>query len=313
MFKLLTLPGVGIMKYPFVSIVMSTYERGSLIGESIQSVIDQTYEHWELIIMDDGSTDDTEQVVRNFADDRIKYSFLPHSGFLGKVKNAAIAKSRGELIAFQDSDDLWRADKLEVQVKLLNQYPEASFVLSNGDQFGEFATPTPDYQNLFAGSMFLPMIRDSKFCFYSTSLVFRKSVLAETGPLDESVPFMRDVEFFFRMSCKVTGIFTNERLVNIRRHTGNFSNSFHVNAYFESIRIYESLHRNGNLNMKQFNHLASICYYKIALLYLRQQQANHAVLNFWRYTRLRPFHYKGWIRIFQSGLSRLLNKTAATA
>lgn len=301
------------MKYPLVSIVMSTYNRGELIGESIQSVINQTYKHWELIIMDDGSTDDTEEVVRNFADNRIRYFYLPHSGFLGKVKNTAIAKSSGELIAFQDSDDLWREDKVQFQVDLLSQYPEASFVLSNGDQFGEFATTTPDYQTLFVGSLFLPMIQDSKFCFYSTSLVFKKSVLSNTGPLDESVPFMRDVDFFFRMSCKFTGIFTNERLVNIRRHTGNFSNSFLVNAHFETLRILENLHRKGNLNVKQFNSLAAICYYKIALFYLRRHEANHAALNFWRYTQLRPFRYKGWIRILQSGLTGLLNKAAATA
>lgn len=290
---------------------MTTYNRGSLIRESIQSVINQTYHHWELIVVDDGSTDGTKEIIRNFNDDRIKYLYTEHTGFLGKAKNIGLRQVAGDLIAFQDSDDLWRPDKLEFQMKLLKNNPEAFFVLSNGHQFGEFATSTPDYDNLFVGNLFLPVLERSKYCFYSTSLIFKKEVIRKTGLMDESTPFMRDLHFFLRMSQKFDGIFTNEKLVNVRKHSENISNTFLVDAHLNSLKIFEDLHNEGSLSKKQLRYLSALCFYKIGLYYLNQNEAYKATEHFSKYTALRPLHYKGWIRFFQSISKGLFGKTAA--
>lgn len=105
------------MNLPLVSIIMPAYNSANYIGESIESVIAQTYNNWELIVIDDGSTDSTAEVVNSYCikDKRIKYLWQ-QNGRQGKARNNGIKKAAGEYIAFLDSDDLWMPNKLEVQL-----------------------------------------------------------------------------------------------------------------------------------------------------------------------------------------------------
>lgn len=106
-----------------VSIIMPTYNCADFIGESIESVLNQTYENWELIIADDCSTDNTENVVNKFikVDNRIKYYKLKENSGAAIARNLAVDKSKGEFIAFLDSDDLWTNDKLEKQINWMKK------------------------------------------------------------------------------------------------------------------------------------------------------------------------------------------------
>ena len=106
---------------PTVSIIIPTYNRAHLIDRSIQSVLNQTYQDFELIVVDDGSTDNTEDIIRQFQekDKRIKY--IKHDKNKGgsAARNTGIKNSRGEYIAFQDSDDEWFPEKLEKQIEII--------------------------------------------------------------------------------------------------------------------------------------------------------------------------------------------------
>ena len=99
-----------------VSIIMPSWNTGRYIAESIQSVLDQTYRNWELIIVDDCSMDNTDQVVAAFRDDRIRYLHNKHNSGAALTRNYALREARGEWIAFLDSDDLWTPKKLEHQI-----------------------------------------------------------------------------------------------------------------------------------------------------------------------------------------------------
>lgn len=105
-----------------VSIIMPSWNTGDFIAESIQSVINQTYRKWELIIVDDCSTDNTDEVVASFCDERIKY--LKNEKNLGAAltRNRALREARGEWIAFLDSDDLWMPKKLEHQIAFMKKH-----------------------------------------------------------------------------------------------------------------------------------------------------------------------------------------------
>lgn len=106
-----------------VSIIMPSWNTGKFIAESIQSVINQTYTNWELLIVDDCSTDDTEQVVKPYlSDKRIKYTKNRENSGAAVTRNRAIRHARGEWVAFLDSDDLWRPEKLEKQVAFMNEH-----------------------------------------------------------------------------------------------------------------------------------------------------------------------------------------------
>ena len=109
-------------KDELISIIMPAYNAGKYIKESIESVFNQTYQNWELIIIDDGSTDNTSEVVQPFLikDRRIQY-YLQENGKQGKARNAGIKRSKGNLIAFLDADDVWMPAKLQAQIGVLKQ------------------------------------------------------------------------------------------------------------------------------------------------------------------------------------------------
>ena len=111
-----------------VSIIMPSWNTAKFIAESIQCVIDQTYKNWELLIVDDCSTDNTDEVVASFlADKRVKYLHNEKNSGAALTRNKAMREAQGEWIAFLDSDDLWAPDKLEKQ---LNFMKEHGYVLS---------------------------------------------------------------------------------------------------------------------------------------------------------------------------------------
>ena len=105
---------------PTVSIIIPTYNRAHFLGEAIQSVLDQTYQDFEIIVIDDASTDNTEELVKSFGDERIRYIRLKeNSGASSVPRNTGLRAARGEYIAFLDSDDRWFPTKLTKQMGLI--------------------------------------------------------------------------------------------------------------------------------------------------------------------------------------------------
>ena len=126
-----------------VSVVMPSWNCGRFIAESIRSVQAQTYTNWELIIVDDCSTDDTRRIVGLFSDDRrIKYHCLEHNSGAAVARNTALKMARGRWIAFLDSDDLWLPEKLERQIEFMSQcghafsYHKYSEIDESGTELG---------------------------------------------------------------------------------------------------------------------------------------------------------------------------------
>jgi glycosyltransferase involved in cell wall biosynthesis len=96
---------------PLVSVIMNCYNSDRYLKEAIQSVIDQTYQNWEIVFWDNRSTDQSAIIVTSFNDSRIKYFLADEHTGLGKARNAALAKSTGEYVSFLDCDDIWFSDK----------------------------------------------------------------------------------------------------------------------------------------------------------------------------------------------------------
>lgn len=124
------------MNNKLVSIIMPTYNCGKYIGKTIKSVQDQTYQNWELVIVDDCSNDDTEKIVKTIHDDRIKYHKLQQNSGAAIARTEAMKKAKGSYMAFLDSDDLWHKEKLKKQIKFMqdNNY---SFTCTAYEQIDE--------------------------------------------------------------------------------------------------------------------------------------------------------------------------------
>lgn len=123
---------------------MPTYNRAGLIVDSIKSIRRQTYSNSELFIIDDGSSNNTEEVVLAFEDPRIHFSKVARTGVVGKLKNLGLSKATGNLIVFIDSDDMWNETKIEKQIAALQLYNEAGFCLLADI----ISKPQPGYQIL---------------------------------------------------------------------------------------------------------------------------------------------------------------------
>ena len=107
---------------PLVSAIVTTYNRANLIGETINSILKQSFKNFELLIVDDGSTDNTGDVINSFQDKRIVYIKSDNWGGPARPRNIGIKRAKGEYIAFCDDDDLWVKDKLEKQLNIFKTY-----------------------------------------------------------------------------------------------------------------------------------------------------------------------------------------------
>ena len=102
-----------------VSIILPTYNRADRVGKAIESVLAQTYTDFELLVIDDGSTDETEQVVTGYMDKRVHYYRMEENGGQSKARNCGMQLAQYDYLAFEDSDDLWRPGKLEIQMETM--------------------------------------------------------------------------------------------------------------------------------------------------------------------------------------------------
>ena len=119
-----------INEQPFVSIIMNCFNGETYLKESINSILSQTYQNWELIFWDNKSQDKSAEIFKGYEDKRLKYFCATEHTTLYKARNLAIEKARGDYIAFLDTDDLWEYNKLEMQVPLFFN-PEIAVVYSN--------------------------------------------------------------------------------------------------------------------------------------------------------------------------------------
>jgi glycosyltransferase involved in cell wall biosynthesis len=202
---------------PTVSVIIPTYNRAHLIGRAIQSVLDQTYPDFEIIVVDDASTDNTKEVISEFqnGDERIRYIRLDNNKGGAAARNTGINAAQGVYIAFQDSDDEWFPDKLRKQMTLFTTAPKEVGVVYTG--FWRIENGNKIYipwswvikKN---GNVHKELLNGN---FITTqSIVTRKECLEKAGMFDESLPRLQDWELAIRLSLYYHFMCIDEPLVN---------------------------------------------------------------------------------------------------
>ncbi len=213
-----------------------------MLPSCIKSIQDQTYPHWELIIVDDGSTDDTTNYINQLDDRRISLLTKEHSGNVAALRNAGLSKASGEFIAFNDSDDLWDPKKLELQVKALQSHEEAGFCLTNGYNCYHPGEPLnyfyKEKQSQLPEDLFHRCFQSRVTCFAQT-LMIRKSCLATTGFFEEEGN--ADRQFIVLLAFHFKGVILNEPLVFRIMHQQNISHSKWMRQYQNEIDLIKKL------------------------------------------------------------------------
>ena len=217
-------------KEPLVSVIIPTYNRAHLIRETLDSVLAQTYQNWECIIVDDGSSDDTDEVVGEYVekDSRFKYFHRPEEHLPGGngARNYGFRMSQGEYVQWFDSDDLMDKDLINSQYYNLSE----SDSLANTCQYVKYdknyKTIVTDFKDntLTYGLKFDYVTGLFKMNLQTT--LFKKQILINNA-LDEKLKKSQEIEFFHRLfkEYEASFSFTNNRLVYVRKHLGSKSGS----------------------------------------------------------------------------------------
>ena len=195
---------------PVVSVVIPTYNRLPKVKDAIDSVLSQTYRDFEFWVVDDGSTDGTGEALRVFGN-KIKYISQDNRG-ASAARNLGARVSRGKYLAFLDSDDLWEPEKLEIQVKCMEENPQ--FPLCYTDEIwirkGIRVNPKKRHGK-YSGWIFekcLPL------CIISpSSALMRRALFEETGGFDETLPVCEDYDFWLRVTCRYPVLFIDQKLI----------------------------------------------------------------------------------------------------
>lgn len=280
-----------------VSVIIPTYNRAHLIQESIYSVLNQTYKDLELIIVDDGSTDNTEEIIRAIPDPRIQYYKLPHSGRTAISKNFAIRRSKGTLIAFNDSDDTWENSKLEKQVTLLEQHPHIGFSITDAVNYiaGQILSPRTyvvsqgiEYANIFN------RMKENRFVVYNPTILMRRACFDKTGLFDETMPFGSDFHFNILLAFYFDAAIIYEPLLWRLMHSANDSIQAPVKNLEGFMNTFEYLYNNNMVSKKYLYKAKSHAYRQIGHLFKRASNLTAARQNYrqsLKYNLLQPLCY----------------------
>lgn len=207
-----------------ISIILPTFNRSQLLKSAVQSVLDQTFPHWELIVVDDGSTDDSGGIFKEFRDNRLHYVYQVHRG-VSSARNTGIRLANFSWLCFLDSDDYWKPFKLQRQVEALQDHP--GYRVSYTDEIwirrGRRVNPKNIHRK-YGGWIYhrcLPL------CIISpSSVLMHRSVLEQEGAFDDGFPVCEDYELWLRVSCRRPILFLQEPLiVKVGGHADQLSRS----------------------------------------------------------------------------------------
>lgn len=288
------------MSKPLVSVIMSAFNAERFIDSSIQSVLNQTYSNIEFIICDDGSTDNTANIIKQYSN--VRYIYQSNQG-QGAGRNKASSYASGKYLAFIDADDRWTPEKLDVQIKLFEKnietaavYCDMEIIDVNGTSLGFNSK-----NKMKRGYVFDELLAGNYMCGLS-SLVVKKTVLDEVGGFSDH-RYCQDFVFLLKIAKKYTLDFSEKSMVYYLVHDNNVSSKIDV-SYPEQISFYKEIPTKHDLTEYQR---------KIVTAQLRRLYFTYALLHFRKKNFLKTGSILEEAKVFsllfwKSSLLSILNK-----
>lgn len=279
-----------------VSVIIPTYNRAHLVGRAVQSVLNQTYQNFEVIVVDDGSVDNTEEVVKNFNNEIIRYIRHKENGGGAAARNTGIREAEGEYIAFLDDDDEWLPEKLKKQISLFDDKSSELGVVYAGlirvDETGEYVGK----QHICVPDIHVPEKRGwiyedlllKDYVGTTSTVLVKKECFEKVGLFDESFSGAEDWDMWIRIAKIYQFDFIESPLIKYHRHANRVTTNLEakikdrvmvLNKFFSEIaskrRIYSEhrygigvLHcRAGNMKKGREEFLRAIKLYPFKLIY----------------------------------------------
>jgi len=295
---------------PLISVVIATFNRASFLGETIDSVLAQSLKDFELIVIDDGSTDHTRQILGAYRDDVRVYHQENHGA--SAARNFGVRQARGEWIAFQDSDDVCARNHLESLYASAQGNPAAAMVFANGaylrgnEHHRASIIPAGKSRRLAAAGVTWVDLFDKSIFRLQASLI-RKDAYLSLGGLDESFRICHDLDLCFKLFGHYPIIYLDEIVFFYRKHGGNITRDQELRLT-ENIRVIEKMlaafpEAEKLLGKKRVLRRLAYRYYRLAKVRWRErnrQEGDHALRQA---IALQPFFVKYRFYLWRSWLS----------
>lgn len=232
---------------PAVSIIMPTFNRPKYLRAAIESVMAQTFRDWELIVADDGSGPETQAYLRTLAAaPRVKVLRLAHTGNPPAVRNVALREAKGEYVAFLDSDDVWKREKLATQIASLRSHGAREWSYTGFtmvDDCGSPLTGTGARQCPAIDGWFLDPLLKGEPMIAQSSVAVRRELIERVGGYDDELPVCGDYALWIRLAQHSEIEFIAAPLVLVRRHKEHYSDDI---AGLEDLRrMLQKVQRSG--------------------------------------------------------------------
>jgi glycosyltransferase involved in cell wall biosynthesis len=296
---------------PLISVIIPVYNGEKTIRETIESVLNQSFSDFELIVINDGSQDSTLDVLGSIQDPRLKVFSYPNSG-VSASRNRGFSHTVGEFIAFLDADDLWTPDKLEAQLKALQENPDAAvayswtdFIDETGQFLGHGSHRTVN------GDVYAELLLFD-FLDNGSNPLIRRQALTEVGNFDKEVAGAEDWDMWFRLAAHYHFVAVPSPQILYRVYTTSMSsNTSKMEA--ASLRVLERAYKQAPKSLQVFKKQSFAYLYKYLIFKSlqgspRRQRSREAIKILWNYIRKEPSLYRIHLKLslFKAVLLTLL-------
>jgi glycosyltransferase involved in cell wall biosynthesis len=231
-----------------VSVVIPTYNYGRYLRRAIDSALGQTYRDVEVVVVDDGSTDETRDVATGFGGD-VRYVYQDNRG-PGSARNRGLAEAAGEVVAFLDADDYFAPTHVEEQMAVLSADATRGWVFSDGffvREDGEILQKVSDsfgdvYGEIRSDALFDLLLKYWNF-IVTSSVTMRKKCVGLVGHFDETLRWHQDYEFWLRIAYRCEGGYVDKPLVSMRRHPASWGDRDRKESLVHRYRLMSKMER----------------------------------------------------------------------
>jgi glycosyltransferase involved in cell wall biosynthesis len=279
---------------PAVSVIVPTYNSAHFLTEALDSILDQTWDDFEIIVIDDGSTDETGDVVGSYGD-QVRYFYKPNGG-PSSARNMGIERARGGYVAFLDSDDLWDPDKLRIQIDFMQKHPDLGLVCTDSVRMGSRERRQRKLRGDHIGNLFSTLYSNS-FVRTSTVLMTR-GCFGEIGCFDEQYRSAEDYDVWLRVARKYPIAYLDQPLATYRKHEHNVSRD-KLTLRQNAARVLEAHYDPNEISSRAYRTRMSDLHLYFGRAYLRVGDLGMARKSFYRSLTLTPFRFRSirhWLK-----------------
>jgi len=288
---------------PLVSVIIPTYNRYNFIGDAIRSVLSQTYKNIEIIVVDDGSKDNTYKIIKELSNCGMRYIYQSHLG-VSEARNRGAYAALGEYLAFLDSDDLWLESKIEKQIRIILKEQDVGLVFTNCYNWNmDNNTYTLRYKKIYNSKEIMGKILFRKCYLIPSTILLKRELFFKVGGFDTNLRRSEDRDFSLRISKETKIVGLKEPLSIIRLHT-KYNNPKDPSDLFDYSKTVESeiymlkklLHNEKKLFLK--NRIWSRYYFVWGYQYRSLKNYKDAFRMYVKSILYNPLNIRTWINFF---------------